>query len=79
AAPGNYILSTMPHNGYGYMSGTSMAAPMVTGAAAMMYSYDPELQIGDIKTKILSTTRKLKNLSDKVATGGMLNVSAALE
>ncbi|MEG1901368.1 MAG: S8 family peptidase [Clostridium sp.] len=79
AAPGNYILSTMPQNGYGYMSGTSMAAPMVTGAAAMMYSYDPELQIGDIKTKILSTTRKLKNLSDKVATGGMLNVSAALE
>lgn len=78
AAPGNYILSTVSGNGYSYMSGTSMAAPMVSGVAAMMYSYDPSLRADQIKEKILSSVHKLDSLTDKTATGGMLDAAAAL-
>jgi subtilisin family serine protease len=46
AAPGTAIYSTVPGNGYGYMQGTSMAAPQVSGAAALLMSMNP-LRIGD--------------------------------
>ena len=45
-APGGNILSTLPFGSYGMYSGTSMAAPMVSGAIALMRSYDP-LQSGE--------------------------------
>ena len=78
AAPGSYILSTVSGNKYSYMSGTSMAAPMVTGAAAMLYSYDSGLAVTEIKGRILNSVRRLDSLSGKTSTGGMLDVSAAL-
>ena len=78
AAPGSYILSTVSGNRYSYMSGTSMAAPMVTGAAAMLYSYDSSLAVTEIKGRILNSVRRLDSLSGKTSTGGMLDVSAAL-
>jgi subtilisin family serine protease len=46
AAPGTRIYSTVPGGGYGYMQGTSMAAPQVSGAAALLMSMNP-LRIGD--------------------------------
>lgn len=78
AAPGSYILSTTPGNTYGYMSGTSMAAPMVAGAAAMVYSYYDGIGPADVKEILLKTVTPLESLSGKTLTGGMLNVGAAL-
>ena len=78
AAPGNYILSTITGNDYAYMSGTSMAAPMVTGTAAMLYSCDASLSFMDVRNRILQSARPLESLSGKVATGGMLDAGAAM-
>lgn len=78
AAPGNYILSTITGNDYAYMSGTSMAAPMVTGTAAMLYSCDASLSLMDVRNRILQSARPIESLSGKVATGGMLDAGAAM-
>lgn len=78
AAPGSYILSCTSFGSYGFMSGTSMAAPMVTGAAAMLYSYRTDLSLADVKTILLSSARPLESLNGKMTSGGMLDVYAAL-
>lgn len=78
AAPGSYILSTTPGNTYGYMSGTSMAAPMVSGAAAMVYSYFDGIGVADVKEILMSTVTPMERLKDVTVSGGMLNVGAAL-
>ena len=77
AAPGTYILSTVPGS-YGFMSGTSMAAPMVTAAAAMVYTYYDTSSPADVKRTLLSTTAPLPALQGQTATGGMLDLAAAL-
>lgn len=79
AAPGSYILSTTPFGEYGYMTGTSMAAPFVTAAAALVYSYFPDVTPLEVKEILLSTARPLEELDGLVATGGMLDVAAALK
>ncbi len=78
AAPGSYILSTVPGNNYAFMSGTSMAAPMVTGVAAMVYSCRTDLSLSDIKTALLSTARPLESLTGKMVSGGLVDAHAAL-
>lgn len=78
AAPGTYILSTTPDNGYGYMTGTSMSAPFVSAAAAMIYSYYDGITLKDVKTILLESAKKLETLNGAVACGGMLDVGAAL-
>lgn len=78
AAPGTYILSTIPNNKYGFMSGTSMAAPMVTGVAAMLYSYRTDISLSDVKQILLNSSRKLDSLQGKVVSGGLLDAYSAL-
>lgn len=78
AAPGSYILSTAPGGEYAFMSGTSMAAPMVTGTAAMLYSYRTDLPLSAIKSVLLSSARPLPSLTGKTVSGGLLDAYAAL-
>lgn len=77
AAPGTYILSTTA-GGYGFMTGTSMAAPMVTGTAALIYSSRPDLSLADVRRVLLDSAGKADSLSGKIATGGILDAYAAL-
>ena len=78
AAPGAEIYSCLLGNEYGFWSGTSMAAPHVAGAAALLKGYRPELSALEIKSIILSSADKIPSLSGKVLTGGRLNVNAML-
>ncbi|WP_228527823.1 S8 family serine peptidase [Pararhodonellum marinum] len=54
-APGSQIYSTMPENEYELQSGTSMAAPAVSGLAALIRSYYPELTAAQVKKIIMES------------------------
>jgi hypothetical protein len=56
AAPGEYILSTVPGNKYEFYSGTSMSAPLVAGTAALLCSFFPDRSAKEIKEAILYNT-----------------------
>lgn len=59
-APGEDIYSTLPGNEYGYESGTSMAAPVVAGVAALIRSYFPELSAAEVRTLLMETATQYK-------------------
>jgi len=79
AAPGAEIYSSLLNDGYGFRSGTSMAAPHVAGAAALLKGYRPDLTALEIKDIILSSAVNVPALYGKVLTGGMLNVNAMFD
>lgn len=58
-APGVEIYSTMPENSYKNQQGTSMAAPVVAGLAAMLRSYYPELTAQEVKEIIMNSVTKV--------------------
>jgi len=53
-APGENIFSTLPGS-YGFMDGTSMSAPFVSGTAALIKSQKQSYEPGQIKNLILNT------------------------
>lgn len=81
AAPGVEILSTSNSSGSSYdvRSGTSMATPHVTGAAALLASYNPNLSAASLKATLMNTVDALPQWSGVVKTAGRLNVAKALQ
>lgn len=78
AAPGVNILSTTPGNNYEVYSGTSMATPHVSGAAALLWS-TKTATYQEIKSRLIGSVREISALKSKTASGGMLNVYHALQ
>jgi subtilisin family serine protease len=77
-APGSGIISTTAANTYSNYSGTSMATPHVTGAAALYASVNPGASAAQIKNAILSSAVPTASLAGRTVTGGRLDVSAAI-
>jgi subtilisin family serine protease len=82
AAPGEMILSTARGSGYENRSGTSMAAPYVAGALALLSSARPDLSQAALRGALLATAPKRSILSGLLGGsglgGGGLNVAAAM-
>lgn len=57
-APGVTIYSTVPDQNYEKLQGTSMAAPIVSGVAALLMSYFPKLSAMEVKEIILKSSKK---------------------
>ena len=90
-APGTAIYSTVPNDRYEYLQGTSMAAPVVAGVAAVIRSYFPTLKAEQVKEILLSTTTPLDievkqpgsgemvPFSDLSVSGGVVNLFNAVK
>ena len=74
AAPGSEIYSTLPGGAYGTYSGTSMAAPHVTGAVALYASAYSNATASQIGSALLSSVSPTPSLAGTTATGGRLDI-----
>jgi len=77
-APGSDIASTGLGNAYIWMSGTSMASPQVSGAAALLASVDESISIADMKNILMTTGDSIAGLAGKTVSGKRLNVANAV-
>jgi subtilisin family serine protease len=77
AAPGVNDYGTFP-SGYGTDSGTSMAAPLVTGTVALVEAAHPSWSMQQVVDAVVDHTTPDSNLTGWVTTGGLLNAASAV-
>ena len=75
-APAADIYSTLPNDNYGYQTGTSMAAPMVTGAVVLLLNQYGIISAGKTKRLLFETADERVEMADKCVSGGRLNLSS---
>lgn len=63
-APGSDILSDLPNDGVGYKSGTSMATPIATGTAAMIWGANPDLTAAQVREILMITSGQFLAMKD---------------
>jgi thermitase len=79
-APGGAITTTAAGGGYAEASGTSVAAPFVAGAAALVLGQEPELANAELVARVRDTARDLgRRGADATYGAGLLDIAAALE
>jgi subtilisin family serine protease len=78
AAPGVNIASSWLGGGYSWASGTSMATPHVSGAAALMWSAAPSAQSTDIASDLIAGADDSPGFAGRTVSGGRLNVLRSL-
>ena len=72
-------IATLSRTGYSNgWSGTSIAAPVVAGVAALAFSAQPGATVAQVKAALLSTVDASPSLAGKTVTGGKLNAYAAI-
>ncbi len=79
AAPGDNVLSTLPGGRYGLLSGTSMAAPMVSGAVSLLWDTHPDWSYRQVLAKLRESVDPDASLVGKTVTGGRLNLARLLD
>ena len=77
-APGVGIYTTSRNNTYFSATGTSFAAPFVSGVLALMASANPELEMLELKQLLLENVDPLPSLEGRTITGGRLNAERAV-
>ena len=78
AAPGMRIWSTIRGGEYASKSGTSMAAPFVSGIAALVLSVDPQLTPAELRDRLIRTSIPLASLKGSVVSGGRVDANNAV-
>ncbi len=66
AAPGGKVYSCSDDGGYTYLSGTSMAAPVVTGVASLVWSVNPLLTGAQVKNIVCSSTDSIAYINEEI-------------
>ncbi|HEX8196275.1 MAG TPA: S8 family serine peptidase [Pyrinomonadaceae bacterium] len=81
AAPGVNILSTVnaSNSAYATFTGTSMAAPHVSGAAALLAAANPSLSAASLKASLMNSVDVLPQWNGVVKTGGRINAARAVQ
>lgn len=77
AAPGNNVFSTLPHDNYGIIDGSSMASPQVAGTAALILSVKDMTPV-QLKADIDGSVDQLPSMQGMLITGGRLDVCRAM-